>query len=426
MKTETCEKIYDVVIAGGGTAGVAAAIGASKAGARVLLVEKEGYLGGEATTAGVGAFCGIYTCGDNPQKCVSGAVDMILDRMEAIHPSSIEWITSAAGNRNVQYKTEFLKLALDDLLESLGVDVLFHTRIIDVVRESGRIQSLVCADSESTFRVSGKAFVDATGDANIAHMAGAGTVWGDEQGRVQAATLPFRLSGVDISKDMSPAAVEKAVRKGKEAGIPHLTRERGFIQKMTGSSEVMVLLPTVIPSSLHASEVSKMEQDTRRQCLYYYETLRRFMPGMENAELTMIGPSIGFRETRRIIGRKTLTAQDVLKRQKYEDSVARGGWKPEIHMQLEEAAVYLDVPEASYYSIPLGCLWSADIENLFAAGRLVSAESPAMAAVRVMGTCFATGQAAGAAAALQALTDSETPLTADLVRQELDAQGALY
>ena len=413
---------YDVVIGGGGTAGVAAAIGAAQAGARTLLIERSGYLGGEATHAGVGAFCGIYTCGEDPQKCVAGAADMILEEMKSLYEGSIEWIISAVGNRNVQYKTEYVKVAMDNILERLKVDVLFHTTIIEAETDGEELKALVCVDDEGKFRVRARSFVDATGDANIAHLAGATTMWGDQSGAVQAATLPFRLCNVDITKDMTPSAVERAVKAGKEAGIPNLTRERGFVQKMTGSNEVYVLLPSTIPTGLTAKELTRMEHETRKQAIYYVEAFRRFMPGMENCELTMIGPSIGFRETRRIKGRDMLTAMNVLQRYKCEDSVARGGWKPEIHMQLNEAAVYIDVPDASYYDISLGCLQSQDLKNLYASGRNVSADSPAMAAVRVMGTCFATGQAAGVAAAIQAV-EGEPAIAR--VQEELIRQGAL-
>ena len=420
MEEKMC---YDVVIGGGGTAGVAAAIGAAKAGAKVLIIERNAYLGGEATHTGVGAFCGIYTCGKNPQKCVAGASDMIVDEMNQLNPHSTEIIVSAVGNKNVQYKTEYLKFALDNIAAKLGIEVLFHTRIISAIAKNGHLKSLTCADDEANFTVEAATFVDATGDANILHLSGAETLWGDEDDKsVQAATLPFRLCGVDITKDMSPNAVENAVKKGKEAGIPFLTRERGFIQKITGSQEVIVLLPSIIPTGLSAKELTHLETETRRQAFYYAKALKQFMPGMENSELTMIGPSLGFRETRRMAGKQMLKADDVLGRRKLSDGVGRGGWKPEIHKKLNEAAVYLDVPSASYYDIPLGCLQAKALDNVYGCGRLVCADTAAMAAVRVMGTCFATGQAAGVAAALQA---EQRDFSAEAVRKELANQGAL-
>ncbi|MBR6208857.1 MAG: FAD-dependent oxidoreductase [Oscillospiraceae bacterium] len=412
----------DVLVAGGGPAGVAAAVGAAQAGAEVLLIERSPFLGGEGTHAGVGALCGIYTCGDNPQKCVAGVFDHIQEEMDRLSPKATEVIVSATGNTNVQFKPEYMKVALDNLMDRFQVKYLLHTVIIGAERRNGSLCYVRCADDEGEFTVAAKTFVDASGDANLSYMAGAATVWGSEDGQVMAATLPFRLSGVDTTKDMSPAAVERAVRAGKAAGIPNLTRERGFLLVMTGSDEVIALLPSVIPTGLSAWELTEMEKVTRGQALYYVDAFRRFMPGMENCELTMIGPAIGFRETRRMVGRQTLTAEDVLQRRKHPDGVGRGGFKPEIHLSLNEAATYLDVPSGSYYDIPLGCLRSADTDNLYGAGRLISADHQAMAASRVMGTCFASGHGAGVAAALQAKTGE---VHVDAVRAELIRQGAL-
>ena len=416
------EYFVDVLVAGGGTSGVSAAIGASQAGANVMLIERNAYLGGEGAHAGVGALCAVYTCGDNPVKCVAGVCDLVLDELHKLSPNSTETIISAAGNKNIQFKPEYMKVALDNLLDKNNVKYFLHTSIIDTKREGNFIKSITCQDDEGRFTVHAKVFVDATGDANLAHLAGAKTLWGDSNGQVMAATLPFRLCGVDITQDMSPSAVERAVKKGKEAGIPNLTRERGFILKMSGSQEVIVLLPSVIPTGLSAEELTQMEKFTRGQALYYLEAFKRFMPGMENAELTMIGPSIGFRETRRLAGRYMLTADDVLNRKKSRSGVARGGWKPEIHSSLNEAATYLDVPGASYYDIPLDCLRSVDVDNLYGSGRLICADSQAMAASRVMGTCFATGHAAGVSAALQSKTGR---VDVEAVRAELVRQNAL-
>ena len=150
-----------------------------------------------------------------------------------------------------------------------------------------------------------------------------------------------------------------------------------------------------MPTGLSSQELTKMELDTRRQVLYYVEAFRRYLKGMEQCELTMIGPSIGFRETRRIKGKSMIKAEDVLNRKKCEDGVARGGWKPEIHKDTDKMATYMDVKEESWFDIPLGALQSDNIGNLYAAGRMISADEAAFAVVRVMGTCFATGHSAG-------------------------------
>lgn len=413
---------YDVVIAGGGTAGVAAAVGATRAKAKTLLIERNPYLGGEATHSGVSAFCGFYTCGGNPVKAVAGVGEELLKEMESLNSESVDYIISATGNKNINFHPEYLKCAMDNVLEKEGVTCFLHTRIIGAKTKDGEIKSIQCVDDEGIFQVEARVFVDATGDANLAYLSGADTLWGDEEGNVQAATLPFRLSGVDISCDLTPEAVEQAVIKAKKAGIQHLTREKGFILKREGSNQVAVLLPSVMPTGLSSQELTKMELDTRRQVLYYVEAFRRYLKGMEQCELTMIGPSIGFRETRRIKGKSMIKAEDVLNRKKCEDGVARGGWKPEIHKDIDKMATYMDVKEGSWFDIPLGALQSDNIGNLYAAGRMISADEAAFAAVRVMGTCFATGHSAGVAAAVQAEYGE-----ADIrkIRAELDRQGAL-
>lgn len=411
----------DVAVAGGGTAGVAAAVGAAKAGARTLLLERNAYLGGEATHSGVSAFCGFYSCGADPVKVVAGIGDLVLKEMEALGPT-VDYITSATGNRNINFQPEYLKCAMDNLLEKEGVTCLLHARVIGAQVEGRMIRSLSCVDDEGVFTVEAAAFVDASGDANLAYMAGAKTLWGGDDGAVQAATMPFRLSGVDTSKDMSPAAVERAIIKAKAAGIPNLTKEKGFILKKEGSNTVAVLLPSVIPQGMTAEELTRMERETRKQVLSYVEALKKFMPGMENCELSVIGPAIGFRETRKLSGKAMITVDDVLSRRKREDGVARGGWKPEIHKDVNKMGVYMEVSDGSYFDIPLGALQSEDIDNLYGAGRVVCADEAAFAAVRVMGTCFATGHAAGVGAAYQAANGY-----ADVrgIQKELKRQGAL-
>lgn len=412
---------FDVAVVGGGVAGIAAAAGAKRTGASVVLIERNPYLGGEATHSAVSAFCGFFSCGDNPVKVVSGVGESVLDEMEKLGPT-IDYIISAAGNKNINFQPEYLKCALDNLMEKEGVKVLLHARMINAEKENDKIVSLTCIDDEGLFTVEASAFVDASGDANLTYLAEGGTLWGDEDGNVQAATLPFRLSGVDTSRDMTPAAVEKAVKQAKADGIPNLTREKGFILKKEGSHIVSVLLPSALLPGMTAEQLSDIERETRKQVLSYTEALKRYMPGMENAEISTIGPCIGFRETRRMKGRDMIVADDVLQRRKRDDSIGRGGWKPEIHKSLNESATYLEVSGGSYFDIPLGACWSEDIENLFGAGRIVCADPAAFAAVRVMGTCFATGHGAGVSAAYQALHHE---INISEIQNLLREQGAL-
>ena len=330
---------------------------------------------------------------------------------------------SASGNWNISFQPEYLKCALDHLLQKLQADLLLHSLVIGAQTEKDRICALTCADDEGIFTIRAKAFVDASGDANLARLAGAKITWGGERGQVQAASLPFRLSGVDITKDMSPAAVKRAVEQARNAGMQHLPRESGFLLTLEESQVVCALIPSVMPEGLSARDLTRMEQELREQAVSYAAALKRYMPGMEHSELVMIGPSIGFRETRKLVGRTQLTGEDVLSGRRRADGIARGGWKPEIHRNMTEMATYLSVKEGSWFGIPLGALQSETLENLYGAGRMVWADDTAFAAVRVMGTCFATGHAAGVAAALQANL-GQMPCV-EKVRAELQKQGAL-
>lgn len=412
---------YDVVVVGGGTAGVAAAVGAAKVGARTLLVERNAYLGGEATNSGVNCFCGFYTCGPGPVRVVRGVGELVLDELRELGPT-VDEVTSASGNRDIIFQPEYLKCALDNLLEKEYVDYFLHTVVIGAETASGKIQSIQCADDEGIFTVSAKAFVDASGDANLCRLSGAKLIWGNDGGHPQAATLTFRLSGVPADVDLSPAAVERAVVKAKAAGIRNLTREKGFILRMEKSGIAHVLLPSIIPEGLSAAEMTRMERETRKQVLGYIEAMRTYMPGMEHCELAVIGPSIGFRETRKLVGKETITADDVISGRKRADSVARGGWKPEIHRDVNKMATYMEVKTGSYFDIPLGALQSENVENLFGAGRMISADEAAFAAVRVMGTCFATGHAAGVGAVCLAVDGS---VEIGRVKEKLKQQNAL-
>jgi len=420
-KTITREYQYDVVVVGGGTAGVSAAVGAAQAGAKTLLIERNAYLGGEATHSGVGAFCGFYTCGESPVRVVAGVGDLVLEEMGRLG-STYREVVSAAGNRNINFKPEYLKCALDRLLCRAGVDCLLHAMVIDVQVKEGQIQSITCADDEGWFAVKAAVYVDTSGDANLAHMAGASTQWGDKDGKVQVGAQPFRLSGVDVTQEMTPAAVGRAVAQARQAGIPNLPKEKGFVLKLDDSQIVSVLLPSAEVTGLSARSLTEMERETREQALSYARALKEFMPGMEHSELAVIGPAVGLRETRRLVGRDVITADDVLTRRKRPDVVARGGWKPEIHKDTNQMGVYLDVPGASYFDVPLGALRSADLDNLYGAGRMISTDAVAHAATRVMGTCFATGHAAGVAAACQA---REGTVDVSAVQEELRRQGAL-
>ena len=412
---------YDVVIAGGGVAGIAAAVGASRAGARTLVIERNPYLGGDATHSNVTAYCGFYTTGETPVKVVGGAGDEMLEQLSALGQDT-SYEISPNGNPTIKFEPEYMKLAADSLLSQYGIDVLFHSQIIGASQAEGRIHEVICVDDEGEFRVTANSFVDATGDANLAFLARAETVWGNGRGEAQVASLVMRIDHIGEDADLSPEAVRKAVRKAKTDEDQYLTKETGVIIRRTGWDFGYVLLPSSKLSELSAAELSRAEMDTRRQAHAYLEAFRRYLKGMENCRMTASGPALGIREGRKVTAKYQLTAEDVLTARKRTDGIGRGAWKPEIHRDLTEMGQYFSLEGDSYYDIPYGMLCSSSFENLYAAGRNVCADEIAFASVRVMGSAFVTGQAAGVAAALTGTGGNPDIIR---VRQELMKQNVI-
>lgn len=412
---------YDVAIVGGGTAGIAAAVGSAKSGAKTILIERSPYLGGQATNSGVTAFCGFYTCGDKKEKVVSGVGDMVLEELQKLGENTDYGIT-ASGNATIKFHPEYLKYALDNLLDKEQVDYLLHTQLIGVNVENEKIRSIDCVDDEGIFTIVAKTYVDATGDANLARISGAKTVWGDEDGHAQAATLALKIDRISLDADISPQAVEKAILQAKKDGMPYLTKEKGFIIQRSPGEIGYVLLPSVIPTGLGAKEATEAEKNMRRQAHAYFKAFRTYMPGMENIGLVETGPNIGYRETRKIVGKEILREESILDGIKSENGIGHGCWIPEIHKDVNKMGQYHEFKNGDYYDIPLGTLQSENRDNLYAAGRAISADEIAFASARVMGTCFVTGHGAGVAAAIQALHK-----TADIkqIRSELKRQGAM-
>lgn len=412
---------YDVAVVGGGVAGIAAAVGAAQAGARTVLLERAAYLGGEATNAGVTAFAGIYASGSSGHKVVGGVCDQVLDHLARLGQDICSGVT-ATGNLTIKFSPEYLKLALDDMAEEAGVDLFCHCQVIGAKTDGPRLTAIECADDSGRFEVNAGAFIDASGDANLAFLSGVPTVWGNGRGQTQIATLSVRIDRIDKDADISPAAVEQAILKAKADGMKHLTREKGFILRRDREDFGFALLPSIVLKNLDAKTLSDAERDGRKQALAYVEAFRKYMPGLERCRLVSTGPVLGIREGRKMVGLYTLTGEDVVGAVKRPDAVARGGWMPEIHRDPNKMGEYIPVEKGSYFDIPLSALRSIQLENLYGAGRAVSADEVAFASIRVMGTGFATGHAAGVAAAVKART-GEAEIKK--VREELLRQNAL-
>ncbi|EET89497.1 fumarate reductase/succinate dehydrogenase flavoprotein domain protein [Clostridium carboxidivorans P7] len=415
---------YDVVVVGGGTAGVAAALGAAEAGAHTLLIERNPYFGGQLTHCTLPAICGLFTQGTPYEQAVKGSAQKILDKLSELgrYDKPIRCDDKPNSPVVVMIEPESFKYALDKVLSDAKVDVLLHAQVIEANKINGHIESITCIDDRCKFTITGSAFVDASGDANLTAMAGGSYVMGDAYGNFQASTLMIRIGGIPSEVDISPEKIKEAVIKGKKAGIKHLTKEIGDNFQLPFSPDVLLNVADENINGVDALSLTRGEISAREQAWSYVEALRRFLPGGEKCYIIQTGPKIGIRETRHIICEYKLTALDLKEGRHYKDSIARAAWMSEAHNKPGMPNDLYPVYNYSYYDIPLGCIKVKNINNLWAAGRTIDCDTLTFVSIRVTGTAMATGHAAGAAAAIYSNTNSAS---SDEVRRELIKQNAL-
>ncbi len=418
-KPQRVDETYDVVVVGGGSAGIGAAVGAAQAGAAVHLIERYPFLGGAAIASSVLSYCGFF---DQRRELVVGGVGGdLLARLRA--GNAYEEITFKwSGNTVVLIDPEFTKLTLDAMVADAGVSLGLHSYLAAAHCDDANITDVVAITAGDPRRIAASVFVDGSGDGNLARVAGAGlsVLPADER---QAATLSMRIGGVRPDAPISSELMREAVAAHNATSERKLIRDHGPAARLPLSGEVTMQIVDQCVDALDAHDLTRAETAARVQAWDYLNAFRSSMPGWEDAYLVGTGPQIGVRETRHILGRYEVTAADVLgARRRPHDGVARCGWPLEAHQGVGSTK-YTPIEGRSFYDIPLDALRSIDRDNLWAAGRLVSSDADAYCSLRVMGTAFATGQAAGVAAALQA--ERGAAPEAAVVRTELQRQGAL-
>lgn len=392
-----CE--YDVIVAGGGAGGVGAALGAAQAGAKVLLVEKYGFLGGAATSSNVLAYCGFFQQGETPVKAVGGVADMVLDELRRLGLDCSAFCSPTTLNWIILLEPEAVKLALDRVLMRSFVDVLLHTRVAAVARTADRLQSVTLAGMDGRRRVAAEAFVDATGDANLAFLAGVPCRVGNDQGHLQAVSAPILVGGRDHAVPIDRAAIIAGFEAYNPTGkYPAARIDGGIFTQVPRTGDMWWMMFDHAMADLSSESYTKAEQASRGAAHDYVEVLRSHVPGFENAYLAGTGPQIGIRESRHPAARYELTGEDLLSGRRRDDGIARAAWPIEDHSRPGKP-VYRAIGGEGFADIPLDCLRAKAVDNLFYAGRLIGADSIAYGSVRVMGTAFATGEAAGKAAA---------------------------
>ena len=416
---------YEVVVVGGGAAGVAAAIGASEAGARVALIEQDGFLGGAATNSSVLAYCGFFT--QKGEQVVHGVGQRFIEALDRQDLYRTERYSNT-GNMVVLLDRETTKKTLDDLVLDAGVDVYHHCVLASVVvDDSGDKPEIIEAwavHRGGTLRFRGDAFVDASGDGVLAARAEADVLVAPVNSR-QASTLVMHVGGVPPQHAPTSEQIDAALEAFNAREGTHLVRSNGTCVRNPVSGELMLLLADEHEDVLDASALSRAEVRGRTQVHSFYRALQEGLTGWDHSYLSHTGPQIGIRESRRVAGRAMVYADDVVAARRQPDqAVARCGWPMEDH-SVPGTTSYFKVGGSGWYHIPYGALCSSSHGNLWSAGRLISSDSRAFASVRVMGTAFATGHAAGVGAAVRALGAATSfPQETARVQAELRRQGA--
>ncbi len=435
VKQITDDISCDVLVVGGGPAGLCAAVAAARGGADTLLIESNGFCGGMATAGLVAPFMTCYDSGGN-ERLIRGMFEEIVDRMvavgDALDPSTVP--TSSAftsyitvGHIHVTpFRAEGLKRLADEMLAEAGVRILYHTSCVDVERTSDRITRVVVYAKDGLHSVIAKKVVDCTGDGDVAAAAGVPFTMGNGAGRIQPATMFFRIGNVDSSKidadieanrdnfyrkdGVNYRSLHWWVSKAREAGDWTLDRVSIGLFRGVDEDEWSVNTSRIMgvdatdPSSLTNGEIVG-----RQQVKEIFEFLKKYVPGCENARLLASGSTLGIRETRHIHGIKTLTVDDLLQCRVTDDAIMLAANSVDVHGRFgPKSNEYIALPEGKCYGIPYGCLVTPELSNLLIAGRCVSAESEAAGAIRVMPPCMGMGEAAGTAAALGVDRDLRT------------------
>ena len=393
-KGESMKK-YDVVVIGGGFAGVAAAIAAAREGTSVLIVEKGNAFGGAAVNCLVNPFMPNITKinGENIQLSAG------------IFKSICEALKERGAMHGEGFLEEELKYILNEKVCEAKIDILFHSYVFDVKKNNGKIEQVLLATKSGVLQIESDYFIDATGDAQLAYLADSPTTLGRESDNLcQPMTLCFRLGNVDVEKfHKSNKKMQAAYKEAFNNGELINPRENILVFKMPTPNVLHFNTTRVIkkdPTSVY--DLTEAEIIARNQVYEIYDFMKKHADGLENSFLMMTASEIGIRESRKIIGEYILTESDCRSCVKFKDAIAACNYDIDIHNPEGTGTSHYYFPEGKYYTIPYRSLIPKGISNMLVAGRCISSDHGAQASYRIMPTVCCIGEAAGVAISMAA------------------------
>ncbi|TFE36848.1 FAD-dependent oxidoreductase [Paraburkholderia dipogonis] len=426
----------DVLVVGGGAAGVAAAVTARRQGMRVTLLERYGFCGGGAVAGLSGTVCGLYLATERadarPEQVVFGFANEFVRLLES-HGGLAAPVRYGRTWTRVHDPLVWRDVA-DALLVEAGVRVIYHSVAIAALMDGERIEGVRAWTKQGPLDIRAKVTIDASGDADIVAMSGLQDFIGD-RGRVQNPTMIFRLLGVDVERFLAVhgddtimgADVSAKLRAASELGA-NLPRAKIWIFPTTRPGELLCNCTRVTGADgrelnpLLRDDFTEAEIEGRKQVHAYAQFIRENLAGCENAFINDTGVQAGIRQSRQVTGVTRLTNSDVVAARKFDDGIAVSPWPIELHSGAKPKVEWiLD----DFYTVPYGCFVPQSGEGLLVAGRSLSAEHEAVASARVTAQCFSYGHAIGHAAAV-AVNERLEPrhVEASAIRRALDMDGA--
>ncbi|MBU5441234.1 FAD-dependent oxidoreductase [Paenibacillus sp. MSJ-34] len=440
----------DVLVVGGGPAGIGAAVAAARSGASTLLIERYGFLGGNLTIAMVNP---MFTFHDvNGKQVIRGIAGEVVDRLIDITASPGHVTDLTFDNASMTpFDPEGMKLLLFDMVEEAGVKLMLHTIVADAVKEDGNVKAVVVESKSGRQAIVPKIVIDCSADADIVARIGAPFVKGRESdGAMQPVTLFYRIGGIDFptlrqwmkdNRDLLKDSPTDEEIDGSEAlaflGMKDLIKKAmddGEWPADAAPRILMYQLPREGQIAVNCTrlqgidgtsvvDLTRAERITRRQAWQIHQFMQKRIGGFERSYVLDTGVQVGVRETRHIVGDYTMTEDDVLASRAFPDGIACGTFAIDIHPPEGEQQVFTGSGKA-VYEIPYRSLLPQGVDNLLVAGRCISATHAAFGSVRVMATAMGIGQGAGTAAAIAAQRGIATRrVDVSEVRKSLLAQG---